>query len=213
MKTEDLIHALSQRPEPVDVRAPTRRLLVAAGLGLAAALPLMWWQLGLNPELALDARRPMFWVKFGVFFSVAVASGVLVLRLGRPGAAVRRAGQATVAPLLALWALALVVLLAAAPAERVPLLMGSSWSFCPIAIALLSLPALLLLLLAARSLAPTRLRLAGAAIGLCAGAIGTLAYLLHCPEMEAPFVAVWYVLGMAVSTALGALLSRRLLAW
>jgi hypothetical protein len=213
MKTDELIDALSQRPEPVDARDPVRRLLVAAALGLAAALPLMLWQLGLNPELAVDAHRPMFWVKFAVVFAVAVASAVLLLRLGRPGSAVRRAGQATAAPFLALWTLAVLVLLAAAPGERLSLVMGSSWNFCPIAITLLSLPALFMLFAAARSLAPTRLRLAGAATGLCAGAVGTLAYLLHCPEMEAPFVAVWYVLGMALPAALGALLGRRLLVW
>ena len=45
---------------------------------------------------------------------------------------------------------------------------------------------------------------AGAAAGWLAGGVGAAAYALHCPEMDAPFLAVWYVLGMCVPTALGA---------
>jgi hypothetical protein len=62
-------------------------------------------------------------------------------------------------------------------------------------------------------MAPTRLRLAGAAGGLAAGAAGALVYTLHCPELAAPFLASWYVLGMLIPTAAGALLGPRLLRW
>ena len=41
----------------------------------------------------------------------------------------------------------------------------------------------------------------------------TLAYSLHCPEMSVAFWAVWYVLGMLIPTAVGALLGPRLLRW
>ena len=46
-----------------------------------------------------------------------------------------------------------------------------------------------------------------------AGALGALVYALHCPEMATPFLAVWYVAGMAIPTALGAVLGPRLLRW
>ena len=49
-----------------------------------------------------------------------------------------------------------------------------------------------------------------AAFGL---AIGALAYTLHCPELAAPFLAIWYVLGMLIPTAFGAWLGPRLLRW
>jgi hypothetical protein len=213
MKTDDLIAALSRQAEAVDSRAPVRRLLFASLLGVAAALPLMLWRLGVNPGLAADAQKPMLWIKWGFVALVAVATAVLVARLAQPGAGVRRAAQAVFAPLLALWGLAAVVLLAAAPAERMPLVMGSSWSSCPLNIAMLSLPAFVLLFAVVRTLAPTRLRLAGAATGLFAGALGTLAYLLHCPELEAPFLAIWYVLGMAIPAVIGAALGPRVLRW
>jgi hypothetical protein len=38
-------------------------------------------------------------------------------------------------------------------------------------------------------------------------------YALHCPEVEAPFLAVWYVGGMALPVLAGAALAHRLLRW
>jgi hypothetical protein len=213
MKTDDLISVLSRQAEAVDPRAPVRRLLLASLLGVAAALPLMLWHLGINPDLAADMQVPMFWIKCGFVVLVAGASAVLVARLARPGVDTRRAAQFAAAPLLVLWGLAAVVLFAAAPAERMSLVMGSSWSSCALNIAMLSLPALMLLLAVVRTLAPTRLRQAGAATGLLAGALGTLAYLLHCPELEAPFLAIWYVLGMVIPAVIGAVIGPRVLRW
>ena len=78
---------------------------------------------------------------------------------------------------------------------------------------MLALPALALALSALRGLAPTRLALAGAAAGLFAGGAGAFAYAFHCPELEAPFLGAWYVAGMLIPAALGALPGRRLLRW
>ena len=49
--------------------------------------------------------------------------------------------------------------------------------------------------------------------GLLAGALGALVYALHCPEMATPFLAVWYLAGIAIPTALGAVLGPLLLRW
>jgi hypothetical protein len=38
-------------------------------------------------------------------------------------------------------------------------------------------------------------------------------YALHCPELAAPFIAIWYVIGMAAPVVLGAALGPRLLRW
>jgi hypothetical protein len=64
-----------------------------------------------------------------------------------------------------------------------------------------------------RDLAPTRLRLAGAAAGFAAGSLGALVYSFHCPELAAPFLATWYLLGMLIPTSLGAWLGPRLMRW
>ena len=120
---------------------------------------------------------------------------------------------ALAAPVLAMWVLAAFVLIRAQPAQRAWLFFGDTWTSCPFMVALLSAPVFAAVLWAARGLAPTRPRLAGAAAGLLAGAIGALVYSLHCPELEAPFLGFWYLLGMLIPTGAGALLGPRLLRW
>lgn len=212
MKTDDLVTALAREAGPVE-RRPLARLALGAALGLAAAVPLMLWQLGINPSLASDALAPMFWVKLVYVAAIAAIGWLVVRRLAQPGAQPRRALRALAVPVLAMALLAVVVLATAPAGQRMSLLMGSSWSSCPLYIALLASPALVLLLAVVHSLAPTRLRLAGAGVGLLAGALGALVYTVHCPEFEAPFLAVWYVLGMLAPAAIGALIGPRVLRW
>ena len=49
--------------------------------------------------------------------------------------------------------------------------------------------------------------------GLLAGAGGALIYSLHCVEMAAPFIGVWYVLGMSIPAAVGAVIGPSVLRW
>ena len=51
------------------------------------------------------------------------------------------------------------------------------------------------------------------AAGLLSGTTAALVYCLHCPEMAAPFIGFWYLLGMLIPALAGALLSHRLLRW
>jgi ABC-type multidrug transport system fused ATPase/permease subunit len=87
------------------------------------------------------------------------------------------------------------------------------YNLCLVNIPLLSVPAFVLAFSALRGLAPTRPTLAGAAAGLSAGAAAAFAYAIHCPELTAPFLGAWYVIGMLVPTAMGALLGRHWLRW
>ena len=155
----------------------------------------------------------MFWVKFAFVAAIAAIGWWLVRCVAQPGARPRRALHALVLPLAAMALLAIGVLAAAPAEQRMALLMGSSWSSCPFNITLLATPALVLLLAAVHSLAPTRLRLAGAGVGLLAGALGALVYTVHCPEFAAPFLVVWYVLGMLIPAVAGALIGPYVLRW
>jgi hypothetical protein len=213
MKTDDLITLLATAAQPVDAGAPERRFVLAAGTGLALALLLMLGLLGLNPQLEADSRLPMFWVKLVFGGLVAAAASVALYRLARPGTRLAWLPLALISPFVAIWVLGLVGLLTTPPVARVDAWMGSSWSDCPVYIGILSIPAFVCGLLLMRSMAPTRSVLAGAVTGLWAGGIGAFAYALHCTEMAAPFLATWYVLGMLVPTAAGALLGPRLLRW
>jgi hypothetical protein len=93
------------------------------------------------------------------------------------------------------------------------LVLGQTAAACPVLIALLAAPVFLAGCWAMQGLAPTRLRLAGASVGLLAGATGACVYAFHCSELAAPFLGTWYVLGIALPTALGALIGPRVLRW
>ncbi len=213
MKTDELISLLASHAEPVPAHAVGRRFAMALGLGLPAALLLMLATLGLRPDMAQAATGLMFWVKLAFTGSLAAAGLVAAERLSRPGMRVGFAWAALAAPVLAMWLAAVVVLLQAAPQQRAGLIMGGTWLACPLSIALVSLPLFIATFWCMKALAPTRLMLAGASAGLLAGALGAMVYALHCPESAAPFLGIWYVLGIAIPTAIGALLGPRILRW
>lgn len=213
MKTDDLIGLLVADTAPVPRHAGERRL--ALGLGGGVVLALLWVLLvyGLRADLAEVALTGPFVLKLAMPLAVAVLGALAVFRLGHPGMPLGGVGRWLTVPVLVLWVLALWVWTLALPAERSALLLGNTWRVCSINVALTALPVLALALWVLRGLAPTRPAWAGAAAGWLAGGVGAAAYALHCPEMDAPFLAVWYVLGMWVPTALGAMLGPRLLRW
>ncbi|RXZ32303.1 DUF1109 domain-containing protein [Oxalobacteraceae bacterium CAVE-383] len=213
MKTNDLIDMLARGPVAVAPHATRRRYTVALGWGLAGALLMMALGLGVRPDLAQAATLPQFWFKTLFALSMTLLAVVVSSRLARPGAALKRWPLALAAPVLIVWLVAAVILIQAAPEQRVPLALGATWKVCTLLIATLSIPSFAALMWAMRGLAPTRLRTAGAMAGLLSGALAALVYCLHCPELEPPFVGIWYVSGMLVPTAAGALLGPRLLRW
>ncbi|OON61164.1 hypothetical protein B0920_19795 [Massilia sp. KIM] len=213
MKTHDLAAMLAHGVEASDPRTVEKRFALAMALGLAGAAALMLPLLGVRSDLAQALGSGGFWLKL-VFPAALLCAALSVgARLARPGRNGGRGWWLAVAALAALWAGGALVLAHAAPAARVQLLLGNSWQTCTLLVALLSLPAFCAASWALRGLAPTRPREAGAAAGLFAGAQGLLVYCLHCPETAVSFWAVWYVLGLAVPTGLGAALGKAILRW
>ena len=145
--------------------------------------------------------------------AMLVAGWLACTRLARPGASLAGLAGAVGLPVAAMLAFGVAALAAAGPPARASLLFGEAWAGCATGIALLSLPTFAGAILVMRGLAPTRLRLAGAAAGLLAGAAGASVFALHCREFAPPFVAAWYLLGIAVPVAAGALAGPRLLRW
>jgi|SRR5262245_811911 len=213
MKTDDLVTMLATGVSAVAPNTTTRRYATAIASGAFGAALLMAMLLGVRADIASAVLLPMFWVKVAFVGSLAAASVLAAMRLSRPGVRLAWVPGALAAPVLAIWALALVVLAGADPTGRAGLFFGKTWTSCPLFIATLSVPVFIAVLWAMRGLAPTRLRLAGAAAGLLAGTTGALVYCLHCSEMGAPFIGFWYLLGMMIPTAVGALLGPRLLRW
>lgn len=213
MKTDELVTLLATQAGAVEPKAATQRFSTALGWGLFGAALAMAVTLGVRPDLRAAALLPMFWFKLAFPAAVAVVALYGALRLSRPGMRLGRLPHLFAALLASLWLMAAVALLQAEPAQRASLIFGQTWKECPINITLLSLPVFVAAFWAMKQLAPTRLMQAGAVAGLLAGAAGATVYALHCPEMAAPFLAIWYVLGMLIPTVAGALLGSRLLRW
>lgn len=213
MKTDDLIALLAAGEGPVQRHALARRLALAVLGGALGAVLMTVALYGVRADLALVAHTPQFWAKLALPGSVALLALWLTQRLARPGVKGGALWGLLGLPLLLVWLGAATSLLGAPEGARAELILGRTWRTCALNIALLSVPTLIAIGWALRGLAPIHLRQAGAAGGLLAGATATLAYCLHCPEMEAPFWGLWYVLGMLVPALAGTLLGPRLLRW
>ncbi|CAN5199767.1 NrsF family protein [soil metagenome] len=211
--TDDLIDRLSRDLQPADTGRVARRLTLATFVGVAAALFGVMLLIGLRPDMPQALATRMFWMKLAYTAGLGALGLWAAERLSRPAGDPARRLPWIVLPLAAMAAMA-IMQLGAAPAEmRRPLIMCGSALVCSVRRALTAAPVFIGLIWAMRGLAPTRLRLAGATAGLAAGGFGAAIYALHCPEVGAPFVALWYTLGVVAPAALGALVGPRLLRW
>jgi len=168
---------------------------------------------GLNPSLRSYLSEPMFWAKLAFGVTLALSSLWVAARLARPGMRVSAQALLPLAPVAGLWLLAGPVLAAAAPDERAGLVLGQTWSTCLIGIPLLSATVLIGTLFALRSMAPTQPTWTGAAAGAVAGGLGAAVYALQCPELAAPFLATWYVIGAFIPAMAGAVAGHYALRW
>ncbi|WP_295986054.1 DUF1109 domain-containing protein [uncultured Variovorax sp.] len=216
MKTDDLVSMLANG----DVAVPLRRRRASARMWLAllVGLPFSVAILfagygGMRHDIVQAMFWPMFWLKVLFPLCIAAAGFVAAERLARPGVKPRHAWMGAVLPVLGVWALAAIAWFTMPAQERMPALMGQSWRICAASIGLMALPVFAAALVALKGMAPTRPALAGAAAGVLAGGVGASVYALHCMELTAPFLAVWYVSGIAVPVLIGALLGPRLLRW
>jgi hypothetical protein len=211
--TDDLIAGLSADLPKVAPGAVARRIGLGLGLGGLASAALMLAWLGPRPDLAQAIATPMFWMKVGYAAATGLIAAGLLMRMARPGARAGLLAAVAVAPFLVVVIMALVRLAQAPPQMQHDLLMGHSSMLCPWRILVMGLPLLAGAVWAVRGLAPTRLALAGLVAGGCAGGIGAAIYAFACDETSAPFLAIWYTLGMVLVAALGAVAGTRLLRW
>lgn len=213
MNTDEFVALLAKGAEPVGPNMPVRCLAMALGWGAFITALAMAIGFGVRPDIVDALAMPMFWVKLAFPALVAWTMWYATTRLTRPGARLGHAPSALAVLITAIWVLAIVTLINAAPGERKDLVFGETWIYCLVNIPLLSIPVFAATMWAIKGLAPTRLPLAGAAAGLLAGAIGAAVYALHCPEVAAPFIAIWYVIGMSIPAVFGALIGPHLLRW
>ncbi|GGC45726.1 NrsF family protein [Chelatococcus reniformis] len=213
ISTADLIDSLAAGVTPVPRAFASRRLGLGLAVGVAVAAVATFIAWGPRPDFTTALETASFWVKFAFSGLLAAAGIVAAWRLARPDLSARRSVFIVAATVLAMAVLAAAELAATPEAAHRQLVMGGTAAVCPWLIMLLALPILAGALWAMRALAPTRLAWAGAAAGLAAGGLAAFVYAVSCGETGMPFVLIWYGLGMAIPTLLGALLGPRLLRW
>lgn len=211
MKTDELITLLANQAGPAPKALVVKRLLPAGMAGGLLAAALVVSVLGLTPDTMLTEPGP--WIKFAYAGALVLATAWLVSRVGKPGASGKQAVGAVLGIVLVMLLVGFASYISMEESERAAALMGHSWLLCPWTILVLSIPVMAGSFWAMKGLAPTNLPLAGAACGLFAGAVAAMAYALACTEPAAPFIAIWYTLGIALCGGVGAVLGPRLLNW
>jgi len=213
MKTDDLIQSLSGDLKPTPRGAAAGRLALGLGAGAVVSTALMVFWLHPRADLAYALGTSMFWVKFFYAALAALLLSLAASRLSRPGVRLGGLAVAIGLPFALMGTMGAMRLAMAARETWHDLLMGHSANVCPWNILAIGLPLLAGAIWALRGLAPTRLTAAGLAAGGAAGGLSALIYGFHCPETAAPFVAVWYTLGIAAVALLGGLAGARWLRW
>ena len=212
MKTDQLIDMLARGVEPAERPRWARRMALTIVVGLVVALLLVAIGLGVRPDLMGAGRMP---VMMKAMFAAAAAAFILpmAVRLMKPG---RPLGWRIGAVLLFVGVCAvatIVALMGEAPEDRMQAWMGGGFPWCVVIVPILAAPTAAGLLWLMRAFAPTRLTLAGAAIGAFSGGVGAMAYAMYCPVDSVAFVTTWYVLAIAMCAALGAVIGARILRW
>ena len=213
MNTDALIASLSDGLRPVWRGAVGTRLAAGIAAGILAATLLLSLTLGFRPDLWLAMQGPTFWMKWGYSISLSTAAIYVCSHLARPEPSSLRSVWLLAAPVLVLAGVGISELAHTPRGDWLAMWLGKTWMVCPWLVLALSAPIFVGLLWSFRKLAPTRLRAAGAAAGLSAGAFAATVYCLHCPELSAIFVLTWYSLGILLAAAIGALVGPRLLRW
>ena len=215
MNTDLLIARLSHDLRPVPrglLHANLRRGLVV-GATVASFIVLFWPSLGTRSDLGAATMTSAFWIKLLYTASIASIGFFALESLSRPEAAAFRWTRHLWPPVALLTVITAVRWVVLPSSDATAFWMGSSWWQCPIYVTLLSIPVYFGLVRMLSRLAPTRLGTTGAVAGLVAGATAATIYGLHCVETSPGFVLLWYSLGLAAATSLGAAAGPRLLRW
>ncbi|WP_194792827.1 NrsF family protein [Caenimonas koreensis] len=213
MKTDDLISLLAADTAAVPRRAASRQIAIAMAAGIPLAILAMLVTMGARVDLPQAIHVPIFWLKVLFPAAVACAAFATLSRLARPGVSARSGMWAIAGLVVLLWLMAIAAYAGAPSPERAAMVWGQSWQTCTLSVLMLSVPIFVAAFLAVRQLAPTRLTHAGACAGLLSGAAAASIYAFHCPESALPFMAIWYVAGIAAAAGIGAALGPRLLRW
>jgi hypothetical protein len=208
MKTEDLIAKLALEPPP-RAKGATGPFAACVVAGLLIAGAIVAFNFGVRPDFASAGTAIALKSAFGAAAALAILPALILLC--QPNIKVGVAALAA-AVLLGLSVLAAVAdLVSAHSLSGLGLPMGVPE--CLERVPLLAAPMAAMMFFAVRSMAPTRLTLAGAAIGAFSGSVAIIAYAWFCRMDTVAYVAAWYAGAIVICAALGAAVGSRALRW
>lgn len=211
MRTNALIEALAKDIEPVRPARTWRRFVGAGALGAMLAGLIVVGVFGIRHDLsaaALTVAAKNFYCLLAV-----AAAAPLAFTLSQPNTGARKWLWPSLLLILASLGAAGVALAMTAPDLRLSAWLAGGFPECLRRIPILATPVAAALLFVVRGLSPTRLTLAGAALGGLSGAIAAVAYSWFCPVDSIAYIATWYLASILLCAALGAALGRWLLRW
>ncbi len=215
MTTDELIASLSRSPEPVKTNGIKHRILLAIICGLVIGLILLKFSLGFRPDIGVAA--PIVALKAGLSALIATCAGGVAITLARPievgSGSVKRASGPLITVVCGALIIGAITLFSTTPSHRFEAFTGGGFPWCVVLIPLLGLPTAGLVMWVLKDAAPTKLALAGAGVGALSGGVGAIVYSMFCPVDSIPFVTIWYVVGIAIASVLGALVGIKLLRW
>jgi hypothetical protein len=207
--TDDLIGSLAGEAGADANRSPAsfdRAFLLSALFSLLVAVALSASGEGLRGNLAFFATDERFLLKLAGALFLACGTFVMARRAVLPGSG--GASWLLILPGLLLFAFHATLNPWGPPTPDNPIA-----ARCSIDIALLSLPALWLILRVMKGAAPTRPACAGALAGLLAGSLGAAGHAFSCGNDGGLSVALWYGGALLLMAGLGAAIGRRTLRW
>ncbi|MEO9599054.1 DUF1109 domain-containing protein [Parasphingorhabdus sp.] len=207
----NLIDDLVEELEPVRALKPKTGLAIAGGLTVIAAIAVMMI-LGVRNDLMIGMADEMFFLRSGVLLMLGTATAITVVNMARPGVGKLNRGW--------IWALITAALFPATAAIMSAINMPPVEALRPMeglkcltisGIAALTIGSGLTLWL--RQGAPTSPERAGWLVGIASGALGAMAYNIHCPFNDIYYVGLWFTIPVIVSALVGRLAVPRLIRW
>ena len=211
MNTQSLIDMLATQAGAAPKRQVFETFSWPIVIGFATSLLLAAGFVGFLPMEGLLVHATLIKVVYGLALISVLTH--LTARACRPAAPTRGPWISTFFVILLMMGIGLVFFMQTPAPQRVQALLGQTWLVGPWIVMGISLPALIVLQIRVRRLAPVNLRLVGFELGLLAGALGALAYSFVCPEQSLTFVALWYTAGIMLTGFVGMAIGSKALRW
>ncbi|WP_417620637.1 NrsF family protein [Parasphingorhabdus sp.] len=208
---DNLIDKLVDDLEPVRTLNPKSGLAIACGLALSAAVAVAA-MLGVRHDLKIGMVDEMFFLRSGVLLMLGLATAIAVTNMARPGVGKLNRGW--------IWALVTAGLFPLTTAIMSMINMPPVESLRPMeGLKCLTVSGIAALAIGSgltwwlRRGAPTSPERAGWLVGVASGALGAMAYNLHCPFNDIYYIGLWFTIPVIVSAVIGRLIIPRLIRW